>query len=84
MSKETDPDKKVMMTKEVKKINDLLNSKNNDVTTLLATGKDLLSDFLDGKFGSTVSANEIFRDLPRLFEDAFHADMKALNVSCYR
>lgn len=43
--------------------------------------KDPLSDWLDTKYGSTVKDNAIFSSLPRHWEEEFHKDMDALNVS---
>lgn len=48
---------------------------------LLSSAKDPLSDWLDSKHGSTVQDNAIFTALPRYWENEFHKDMKALNVS---
>lgn len=48
---------------------------------LLKSAKDPLSEWLDTKLGSTVSDNAIFITLPRHWENEFHKDMKALNVS---
>lgn len=50
----------------------------------LQQSKDALCDWLDKKFGSTVTENSIFESLPRFWENEFHKDMKALNVSCHR
>lgn len=47
----------------------------------LQQSKDALSDWLDKKLGSTVSENSIFESLPRFWENEFHKDMNALNVS---
>lgn len=43
--------------------------------------KDPLSVWLDSKLGSTVKNNAIFSSLPGYWEDEFHKDMDALNVS---
>lgn len=43
--------------------------------------RDLLSDWLDMKFGSQVTDNSIFSKLPKFWEAEFHKDMEALNVS---
>lgn len=43
--------------------------------------KDPLSDWLDSKFGATVRDNAIFSALPKHWENEFHKDMDALNVS---
>lgn len=47
----------------------------------LEQSKDALCDWLDKKRGSTVTENSIFESLPRFWENEFHKDMKALNVS---
>lgn len=51
-------------------------------TDFLQQSKDALCDWLDKKFGSTVTENSIFESLPRFWENEFHKDMKALNVRC--
>lgn len=43
--------------------------------------RDPLADWLDKKYGSTVKENAIFTALPRYWEEQFHKDMDALNVS---
>lgn len=48
---------------------------------LIEDSKDLLADWLDAKHGSEVVDNSIFAALPRHFEEEFHKDMEALNVS---
>lgn len=48
---------------------------------LLESSKDLLSDWLDKRFGSEVTENSIFSVLPKHWEGEFHRDMEALNVS---
>lgn len=48
---------------------------------MLKLAKDPISEWLDSKYGSTVSDNAIFSELPRYWENEFHKDMKALNVS---
>jgi cysteinyl-tRNA synthetase len=50
---------------------------------LLKSAKDPISDWLDHKYGATVTDNAIFNSLPRYWENGFHKDMKALNVSLY-
>lgn len=50
-------------------------------TNFLQQSKDALSDWLDKKLGSTVTENSIFESLPRFWENEFHKDMNALNVS---
>ncbi|KAM9221256.1 cysteine--tRNA ligase, cytoplasmic [Dugong dugon] len=47
---------------------------------LLEAAKDLLSDWLDSRFGSEVTDNSIFSKLPKFWEEEFHKDMAALNV----
>lgn len=47
----------------------------------LQQSKDPLSDWLDKNLGSTVTENSIFESLPRFWENEFHKDMNALNVS---
>ncbi|XP_060523978.1 cysteine--tRNA ligase, cytoplasmic [Cylas formicarius] len=42
--------------------------------------KDPLSEWLDVKYGPTVTDNAIFSSLPRHWEEEFHRDMDALNV----
>lgn len=48
--------------------------------SLLESSKDLLSDWLDKQFGSTVTENSIFSTLPKYWEAEYHKDMDALNV----
>lgn len=47
----------------------------------LQQSKDPLSDWLDRKLGSTITENSIFESVPRHWENEFHKDMNALNVS---
>lgn len=47
----------------------------------LEQSKDAFADWLDRKLGSTVTENSIFEKLPRFWENEFHKDMEALNVS---
>ncbi|KAL1110117.1 hypothetical protein AAG570_008194, partial [Ranatra chinensis] len=42
--------------------------------------KDTLSDWLDKKFGETITDNSIFSELPAYWESEFHKDMDSLNV----
>lgn len=88
----TDPDKKVMLTKMLEKLQaavDLLmeavkggdQRKIQDASkNFLEQARDPLSDWLDKKLGATVTENSIFESLPRYWEDEFHKDMNALNV----
>lgn len=48
---------------------------------LLENSKDLLADWLDKQFGSQVTENSIFFNLPKFWEEEYHKDMEALNVS---
>ena len=50
---------------------------------LLVDAKDLMSDWLDKQFGSSVTENEIFSKLPRYYEEKYHEDMDSLNVSFF-
>lgn len=50
---------------------------------LLESSKDLLADWLDKQFGSQVTENSIFFNLPKFWEEEYHKDMEALNVSEY-
>ena len=48
---------------------------------LLVDAKDIMGDWLDKQFGGNVTENEIFSKLPRYWEEKYHEDMDALNVS---
>ena len=48
---------------------------------LLQDAKDLLSDWLDKQHGKEITQNEIFAKLPKYWEEKYHQDMDALNVS---
>lgn len=48
---------------------------------LLNSAQSPISDWLDSKYGATVTDNSVFTDLPKYWENEFHKDMKALNVS---
>lgn len=50
---------------------------------LLENSKDLLAEWLDKQFGSQVTENSIFFNLPKFWEEEYHKDMEALNVSEY-
>jgi len=92
VQKTTDPDKRNMQLKLFDKLKTAIENIEAAVKTkdeakigeakeaLLRDGKDLVSDWLDRQQGSTVTENKIFEDLPRYWEDAYHADMAALNV----
>ncbi|KAJ3640885.1 hypothetical protein Zmor_027419 [Zophobas morio] len=49
-------------------------------TNYVYKSKDPLSDWLDTKFGATVTDNKIFASLPQHWEQEFHKDMEALNI----
>lgn len=51
---------------------------------LLQSAKGPISEWLDSKLGATVTDNAIFTALPRYWENEFHKDMKALNVSMFK
>lgn len=51
-------------------------SKNN----LMDSAKCPISDWLDSKYGATVTDHSVFTELSRFWENDFHKDMKALNV----
>lgn len=48
---------------------------------LLQEAKDILSEWLDTKLGSLTTDNSIFSKLPKFWEEEYHKDMAALNVS---
>ncbi|KAK7912652.1 hypothetical protein WMY93_012863 [Mugilogobius chulae] len=89
----TDPDKKQMMERLNAAVTAALQPLQSAVTNkapdseiqplaqiLLESSKDLLSDWLDKQFGSTVTENSIFSTLPKHWEGEYHKDMDALNV----
>ncbi|KFO96748.1 Cysteine--tRNA ligase, cytoplasmic, partial [Calypte anna] len=93
LNETTDPDKKQMLERiqnAVRSAFDPLQEAvqaklpaeeiNNCHQKLLEEAKDLLSDWLDTKFGSQVTDNSIFSKLPKFWEGEFHKDMEALNV----
>ncbi|XP_017667941.1 cysteine--tRNA ligase, cytoplasmic isoform X1 [Pipra filicauda] len=93
LNETTDPDKKQMLERiqnAVKAAFDPLQEAvqaklpaeeiNRCHEKLLEEAKDLLSDWLDTKFGSQVTDNSIFSKLPKFWEGEFHKDMEALNV----
>ena len=89
----TDVDKRAMherlfnsLTEEVRKVSESI--KNGDAQriecskeSLLVEARDLLSDWLDKQEGAGVTENAIFSKLPDYWEEKFHQDMEALNVS---
>jgi cysteinyl-tRNA synthetase len=88
-----DPDKKAMQDRQISKLSDALSSVEKAVSLaakvsfeglqqeLLLAAKDLLSDWLDRRSGASVKDNAIFSKLPKYWEEKFHQDMEALNVS---
>ncbi|KOB79473.1 Cysteinyl-tRNA synthetase [Operophtera brumata] len=88
----TDPDKKNVMQKmldcmavAVDTLKSAIESKNDENIIkarcdLLGSAKSPISDWLDSKYGATVTDHSVFTKLPRYWENDFHKDMKALNV----
>ncbi|KAK2181286.1 hypothetical protein NP493_402g01036 [Ridgeia piscesae] len=89
---EQDPDKKAMLERLLTKVKGAVDQVDTSLKDkspqhqegarqrLLDDGKDMLADWLDSLYGSTVTDNSIFTDLPRHFEAEYHEDMEALNV----
>lgn len=85
---EEDPDKKEMLTRLLGKASSMLTAVEENAAdtgeakrdALLEAVKDPLSDWLDSKFGSTVTDHSIFANLARHWEEEFYKDMAALNV----
>lgn len=87
----TNPDKKMMQEKLFNTLKASIANVSEAVTKgkgvdeakerLLVDAKDLVSDWLDKQFGAEVTENEIFAKLPRYWEQKYHEDMEALNVS---
>ncbi|XP_075972800.1 cysteine--tRNA ligase, cytoplasmic [Anticarsia gemmatalis] len=88
----TDPDKKNAMQKTLDSIAAAVKTLKSAVeggdtekianakSDLLQSAKGPISEWLDSKYGGTVTDNAIFTALPRYWENEFHKDMKALNV----
>eukprot|EP00105_Crassostrea_gigas_P045421 XP_019929569.1 PREDICTED: cysteine--tRNA ligase, cytoplasmic [Crassostrea gigas] len=87
LEKEEDPDKKGMYVKIKAKVEKALSEvkasqdEGQSRERLCVDGKDVLCDWLDKTHGSEVTDNSIFARLPQFFEEDFHKDMEALNVS---
>lgn len=93
ITKNTDPDKKVMLDRMLERMTTAVDGLTKAVESkqtaeiekaqnnYLSEAKDAISDWLDRKRGATVNENSIFESLPRYWEDEFHKDMSALNVS---
>ncbi|VDN04473.1 unnamed protein product [Thelazia callipaeda] len=89
---ETDPDKKKLMADvgeyvniAVKKLKDSLEkSEKNEIDKskdeLLYAAEDMLSDWLDAVYGSTVDDLTVFERLAKKYESEFLSDMAQLNV----
>ena len=89
----TDPDKRAMQERQIAVLTKALESMEAAVkagdgakleeskTDLLSAAKDLLSEWLDREKGGEVRENVIFSKLPRYWEEKYHQDMEALNVS---
>lgn len=84
-----DSEKRMMMESILNKVNAAVSAVNHsvrtapgseDVQALIEECWDLLADWLDSWLGHTVCDNSIFSSLPKLWEEAFYADMEALNV----
>ncbi|XP_050407955.1 cysteine--tRNA ligase, cytoplasmic [Patella vulgata] len=93
LSVEEDSDKKVMLERiketvsdSIKRMEDAISSNATDSELekakeeLITKGKDVLGKWLDSQKGADVTENSIFADLPKIYEEAFHKDMKSLNV----
>uniref|UniRef100_A0A8D0GCU1 Cysteine--tRNA ligase, cytoplasmic n=1 Tax=Sphenodon punctatus TaxID=8508 RepID=A0A8D0GCU1_SPHPU len=93
LNETTDPDKKQMLERiqnavksSVEPLKNAVQKKlpqeeiNKYTEVLLEEAKDLLSDWLDSRFGSQVTDNSIFSKLPKFWEEEYHKDMEALNV----
>lgn len=78
LDKEEDPDKKKMYAGQYQKCAEAL--KNLESTELILGCKEALILLLDKQWGSTVTENSIFWELPRHFEADYWEDMDALNV----
>ncbi|VDN98580.1 unnamed protein product [Rodentolepis nana] len=74
-----EPDQRDYLKREVIRLKILLTSRIT-VTSLLSGAQDALANFLDSKFGSSISDFKIFEALPRRIEKEFLGDMRSLNV----
>lgn len=89
----TDPDKKAMQERQHNKLLAALKDMEAVVQSgdasqiqvqqerLLNDAKDLLGDWLDQQSGAGITDNAIFSKLPKYWEEKYHQDMDALNVS---
>ncbi|KAL8589222.1 hypothetical protein ACOMHN_017024 [Nucella lapillus] len=88
LEEEGDKDKKVMLTRmrdsitlnlKVMEETGLPQGDDADVKQkLIDVARDVLMGWLDKKYGSGVTDNAIFSDLPRYWEGEFHTDMDSL------
>lgn len=74
------------LTKSIEELETAVKSGDNEKiemakTNFITKSKDPLSDWLDSRFGATVTDNAIFASLPQHWEEEFHKDMEALHVS---
>ncbi|KAH8277702.1 hypothetical protein KR018_003747 [Drosophila ironensis] len=91
-TKNTDPDKKIMLDKTLLRMNDAVEALTKAVSLgnekeisekrlhYLNEAKDPISDWLDAQKGAEINENAVFEALPRYWEDQFHNDMKSLNI----
>ncbi|XP_044262435.1 cysteine--tRNA ligase, cytoplasmic [Tribolium madens] len=75
----------VNLTKSVEELENAVKSGDNTKIeeakkNYVMRSKDPLSDWLDCKFGATITDNAIFTSLPQHWEQEFHKDMEALNI----
>ncbi|KAF4520784.1 hypothetical protein B566_EDAN011436, partial [Ephemera danica] len=87
-----DPDKRTMfegmlsrLVKAIEALEASVKSKDaagikQNQAALLQEARDPLADWLDKQFGSSITDNSIFANLPREWEAEFHKDMDAINV----
>lgn len=77
---ETDPDKKSMLNKLLTNAKSNLNNATKDLKVVFDEFKDVLSIWLDQKYGHEVCDRNLFISLPRYYENEFNNDMHALNI----
>lgn len=54
--------------------------KTDNISNFLSSVREVAMPALDAEFGSTITDNSIFRDLPSFWENKFNQDMNKLNV----
>ncbi|CAI5438832.1 unnamed protein product [Caenorhabditis angaria] len=91
-NEEVDPDKKKMFEVMIRKVQDSSSALEQamiakDATAiesskgrLLNEARDVLSEWLDGKFGKDVRDHSVFDQLAKTYENEFFADMARLHV----